>query len=258
LKNEITKKIQDQSRNLFSDNSRNDQTFNSGLMSDNNENNEIWNNNNDQTQNSNQFKEKFQTLKKKQKETPKANIQKVCIQYVTPNNQDYSADTDEFPVASKRNEINESNLVNYPVKSMNIKNNNIYNLNKNSSIYLERQNLNTMIGQKFQSNTEPDENMIAGSYSNNNRLNMMQYYSQADTPKKMKNSVFLPQRFNMFDPNNFSNREIAPNFPIIENRLSYGSIKSTQFSSNKKNHYEINLEQNSMEEKLIFDGNSEE
>ncbi len=188
----------------------NEITFNEGLID-----RKIWSVNNNETQDSNQLKEKFESLKRKKKGTspPKNKIKKPITQFI-PNPLNYdNADADEFC----REDLDE-NVANLPVNrisSMQIKNNNISSVNQNSAKFVQNDFCYT----------EPDK-MQRSLFSQGNPAFLQ------TTPQKIRGSFVW----------NYENA--LPNFPTIMHRNSVVSNRSTHYSSNNPiKHGVINFEE---------------
>jgi hypothetical protein len=165
----------------------------------------IWSNNNE-TQDSGQYYHKFQSLKEKNKKKPN--------QIFIPNkNYDYSADTDEYGCTDELTSVTNK------ISSINIRNNNINQIDKKSKELLEGYSSHFRPAY-----TEPD--FHPGSfYSGQNS-------QTSQTPKKI---VSINKSYM---------------FPHIVNRSSMVSQTTTQYSSNNKKTYgDTSIEHFESEEK---------
>lgn len=244
----------------------------------------IWSNNNNDTQDSNQYFRKYESLRNKEKGSPKPKVKKSNIQFIPNNNYDYSADTDEFGMAGMNLEedYDEKKGVVNKISSIRMKENDINEINKNSLIQVMR---NLSIGQNQRQScvTEPDEYyhrpQFSGSFQNNiqhqnifssNNFNS-NGISNSNTPQKIiarnenRSNTHKYGKLsraslnkNQGTPLNFTggfenpnNVNTVPNFPRIINRGSIISNKSTHYGSNNKKMEDEN--ERSVE---IIDGNS--
>lgn len=107
---------------------KNEETFNEGLI-------DKWmlTFNKDDTQDSNQLKINYDTLKKRYKGTTPKNRNKKTQFIPNPNIIDYSADTEEF----SREDLDEK-VSNMQINSIKMKDNNITSLDTNSHNYIQR------------------------------------------------------------------------------------------------------------------------
>jgi hypothetical protein len=231
---------------LNSSNSRNnDITANENVID-----HEIWDANNDNTQDSNQYYQKYESLMKSKFKYKKSKIpgepKKISIpmkpltQFIPNSNYDYSADTEE--------QCEENNIVNR-VSSIKMKDNNINQIDKNNlnipagefnnSFYSSNNSFRVKNGYCV---TEPDDNYhkyrneFSSSFNNNNLQN--QYFNNNPQYFQSISNNVTPQKINYFG-----------NFPVIVNR---GSMISTHYSSNNKNitNFENEKLENSIEYNL--------
>jgi hypothetical protein len=263
---------------LSSSNSRNnDITLNDQLIDP-----KIWSINNE-TQDSNQYFKKYEYLKNKNKEVVSLNkTKKPIIKFIPNNNYDYSADTDEFGFANSNLDDEElSGKVN-KISSIQMKNNNINQIDKNSLHCLSSKMGQLWVGpgkNRIHQNsiTEPDEfySRRTGSLLNKN-LNSIPHFGMPMTPQKRRQeklSINLLYGNNLNNQINFSNHNMASyesvgssnnsnliqNFPRMIHSASVNSNLSTQYSSNnkkKRDHFNQEYEEENERSIEILDGNS--
>jgi hypothetical protein len=238
---------------------------------------------NNEIQDLDQYLKKYESLKKKEKGTTLNKTKRVNVQFIPNNNYDYSADTDEFVMSNLNQRIDDELIGNVnKISSIQMKNNNINQIDKNSLQYLTSKTGQLWIGashvkKRTHQNcfTEPDElyNKRTGSFLNN--MNNSSLFPMSMTPQKHRQenlSMNLIYGNNLNNQINFantntannesvgsSNSNIIPNFPRIINSGSIISNISTQYSSNnkkKRDNFNQDYEDENDPSMEILDGNS--
>ena len=231
----------------------------------------IWRPNHDETQDSNHYRQTFNSLMEKEKGTPKAKGKKMNL--LIPNNnfrvqprpqppEDYSADTEEDGWSNVKEEDDDTISLINRISTINVKNNNIRALDKNSNKFNNPRNYCV---------TEPEEFLssrpfFSGSFQS--VMNAGQFVPSGTsatsggsgaTPSKDGRSMSFLYHSSRRNPVNFASMNVnsyentflnPPGFPHLGHRGSILSKGSTHFSSNKKNAELINLEEGEHEKSL--------
>jgi hypothetical protein len=170
--------------------------------------------------------------------------------------EDYSADTDEYACSNVKEEEDDTVSLINRISTINVKNNNIDALDKNSNKFFNTRNYCITEPEEYYGNRP----FFSGSFQGNG----CQFMNSGATPSKDGRSMSIlyhssrrnPVNFASVNLNNYENNFLnPPGFPRLGNRGSIISKGSTHFSSNKKNGEIINFEEGEYEKSLEVNDN---